>query len=191
MNETRERSRNGVIQRECPEGVRTFRIQGMRCKNCDLPFTTEVEVNVPVERWFVSMTSISCPSCGSRDLYLGMGLSMSEDRARRLVGGSIEERHADWLRNGESGLSSRYVADRMMGREGDPAHPNDYADLKKIILLLDRIPEWAPRMKELSGLPGWRRISEEWEDIVAAVLTADPEARNPSAAAAVLDGIYR
>jgi len=191
MNETREYTRKGMIHREYPDGVRTFQIQGLRCKSCDLPFTTEVEVNVPVELWFASMTSRSCPDCGSRDLHLGMGLSLSEDRARRPSGGSIEERLADWYRNGERGLSSQYVADRMMGREADPAHPCDYADLKRVILLLDRIPEWAPRMKELSDLPGWRRISEEWDLIVEAVIAADPEARNPVAAAAVLDGIYR
>lgn len=181
----------GKIYREYPDGVRSFQITGMRCQECDHPFTAEMEVDVPVDRWVSSMKSITCPECGSGKLYMGMGLSLSEDRTRRRAGGTVEERLGDWLHNGERGLSSEYVAHHMSGVETRPSHPHDYDDLRRVILLIDRIPEWAPRMKELSGVPGWEKIAARWDDIVTAVITADPEAKNPVGANDVLTGIYR
>jgi len=191
MKEPREFMQDGKIHREYPDGVRTFQITGMRCQECDLPFTAEMEVNVPVERWASSLKSITCPQCGSEKLYMGMGLTLSEDRERRREKGTIEERLEDWLHNGERGLSSEYVAHHMSGTDVHPSHPHDYDDLRRVILLVDRIPEWAPRMKELANVPGWEKIATRWDEIVEAVINADPEAKNPVGATDVLSGIYR
>lgn len=197
MNEPREITKRlpgmdpDKIYREHPDGVRTFQRTGMRCQNCSQPFIAEMEVNVPVERWVESMKAITCPECGSDKLYMGMGLSLSEDRERRREGGSVEERLGDWLHNGERGLSSEYVAHHMSGVEVPPSYPHDYDDLRRVILLLDRIPEWVPRMHELADTKGWEGIAPKWAEIVAAVLKADPEAKHPKSAEDLLSGIYR
>lgn len=183
--------KDGKIYKEYPEGVRVYQMTGMRCQDCQTPFNAEVEVDIPVERWVSSMGAVRCPDCGSNSLFMGMGLSLSEDRARRRDGGTIEERLGDWLDNGERGLSSEYVAHYMSGVEARHAYPHDYDDLRRVILLIDRIPEWSSRMQELSEVKGWERIAPQWEAIVAAVLEADPEAKNPTAAADILTGIYQ
>lgn len=183
--------KDGKIHREYPDGVRTYQMTGLRCQDCHTPFTAEIEVDVPVDRWVASMQSVKCPECGSNSLFMGMGLSLSEDRARRRRGGTIEERLGDWLQNGERGLSSEYVAHFMSGAEAHIAYPHDYDDLRRVILLIDRIPEWAPRMQELSDVKGWERIAPKWEAIVTAVIEADPEAKNPTGAAEILSGIYQ
>ena len=191
MSKPREFTKDGKIHREYPGGIRTFQMTGLRCQDCDTPFTAEVEVNVPVERWVASMTAVSCASCGSGKHFMGMGFSLSEDRSRRRVGGGPEERLGDWLHNGERGLSSEYVAHHMSGQEADLAYPHDYDDLRRVILLIDRIPEWAPRMQELSAVEGWEKIATRWDEIVKAVLDADPEAKKPTGAAHILTGIYK
>ena len=191
MKKPREYIEDGKIRREYPDGVRTYQMTGFRCQPCDHPFTAEMEVNVPVERWVSSMRSVTCPECGSGELYMGMGLSLSEDRARRISRGTVEERLADWLQNGERGLSSEYVAHHMSGTDAAVSYPHDYDDLRRVILLLDRIPEWEPRMKELAETDGWQAIAPRWTEIVTAVLAADPEARRPTDAADILTGIYR
>ena len=179
------------IQKSFPDGVRTYQITGMRCRTCDTPFKSEIEVEVPIERYVASMRSVRCPSCQGNDLLMGMGLTLSEDRAMRMEGGSIQERVDDWLRNGETGLSSEYVVAHMMGTQAPSSHPHDYDDLRRVILLLDRIPEWSDRMAELGSVTGWAGIGPRWAEIVTAVLAADPEARSPTEAAAMLQGIYR
>ncbi len=191
MTKPREFTRDGKIHREYPDGVRTYQMTGMRCQDCQTPFTAEIEVDVPVERWVASMGAVRCPNCSSNSLFMGMGLTLSEDRARRRDGGTIEERLGDWLHNGERGLSSEYVAHFMSGVEARHAYPHDYDDLRRVILLIDRIPEWSSRMQELSEVKGWERIAPQWETIVAAVLEADPEAKHPTAAADILTGIYQ
>ena len=178
------------IQKSFPDGVRTYQITGMRCRTCDTPFKSEIEVEVPIERYVASMRSVRCPSCQGNDLLMGMGLTLSEDRAMRMKGGSIQERVDDWLRNGETGLSSEYVVAHMTGTQAPSSHPHDYDDLRRVILLLDRIPEWSDRMAELGSVTGWAGIGPRWTEIVTAVLAADPEARSPTEAAAMLQGIY-
>ena len=178
------------IQKSFPDGVRTYQITGMRCRACDKPFKSELEVDVPIERYVASMRSVRCPSCHGNDLLMGMGLTLSEDRAMRMEGGTVQERVEDWLKNGETGLSSEYVVAHMTGTPATPSHPHDYDDLRRVILLLDRIPEWSDRMVELGAVPGWAGIGPRWKEIVTAVLAADPEACSPTEAADLLQGIY-
>lgn len=59
----------------------------------------------------------------------------------------------EWLRTGERGLSSEAIAEQMSGLPvgqgyGFSNHPSDPADLRRCRLLLDRVPEWQPRMSE-------------------------------------------
>ena len=183
-----------IRHEETPHGVRSYQKQGMRCGACDTPFKAETEVNVPIDRYVASMMAITCPTCGASaknsNMLLGMGLSLPEDRALRIASGSLSDRVSDWHANGETGLSSEYVASYMTGEITNPAHPHDYDDLRRVILLLDRIPEWTSRMAELAEVPGWYGIATRWQEIVDAVITADPEALKPTSASHVLEGIY-
>lgn len=169
----------------------TYQRTGMRCGKCDTPFIEDMEVNIPLDRYAKQMQSISCPSCGSKKLFLGMGLSLTEDRQRRIAGGSIPARLDDWNDNGETGMSSSYVAAFM--QDGNPkqvSHPHDYDDLRRVLLLLDRIPEWNERMHELSEIPGWANIASRWNEIREAVAAADPELRRPTQAEGLLAEVF-
>ena len=170
-----------------------FQKTGMRCQSCDTPFSVEMEVCVPVNIYVKQMKAVRCPRCGSDKLYLGMNLGLSEDRAIRLQQGTILERLQDWDENGESGASSRYLAYCLSGLEWlrtDPAYPHDYDDLRRVILLVDRVPEFQTKMDRMVGEKGWEKIAAQWEEIVDAVLKADPEARSPKSAQNVLSEIY-
>lgn len=78
---------------------------------------------------------------------------------------TLEDRSRAWYMDGEVGMSSLAIWHHMSGR-GVPAdgwrHPIDLADLNRCLLLLDLIPEWAPRMSEMA------QYSVEWAGLVAA-----------------------
>lgn len=76
-----------------------------------------------------------------------------------------------WLQSGDTGLSSKTIVAVM---EGNPAlgaalmgrygycHPLDPSDLGRCFRLLEAIPEYRPRMKEM------RVVSQVWHDLVDA-----------------------
>lgn len=69
---------------------------------------------------------------------------------------SIERRAFEWLLGGDTGISSETLAAHMLGVEkagpfGKQA-PSDAADRARCIRLLQRIPEWVPRLNELKAL---------------------------------------
>ncbi len=165
---------------------------GMRCKKCRTPFITDTLVNVAIDVWAAHMQSIRCPECGSKELYLGMGLSLTEDREMRSQDPSIQKRINDWLENGEVGQSSKAVL-RFFQSEGaiEPkAYPHDYSDLRRVILLLDRFPELASDMHQLGSFKGWEPFVRDWNGLVKTILEADPEALSPKSAEDFLKGIF-
>jgi DNA-directed RNA polymerase subunit RPC12/RpoP len=166
-----------------------FQVMGYRCQSCDRPFKASIQVEVSLDQWVKNAGAVRCPHCGSNKLYLGMGLSLSEDRALR-KGVTLDQRIKDWRENGETGLSSEAVLDYMVGNHAPTSHPHDYADLRRVILLLDRFPEWSSRMGELAGIDGWKGIAGQWDELVRRVLAADPEAKSPQDARDFLEGIY-
>lgn len=173
--------------------VMKYQKTGMRCQTCNTPFTIDQQVEIPVDQYVKQMMETKCPQCGSQELYMGMGLRLSEDRKMRMVGGTLEERLIDWYENGETGLSSSFLAYRLSGMEifkTHPAHPHDYDDLRRVILLIDRIPEFNETIIEMQNEPGWAKIATRWGEIIEAVLKADPEAISPKDAAGVLKDIY-
>lgn len=69
---------------------------------------------------------------------------------------SIHERAFEWLLSGDTGISSETLCAYMLGIEkkgpfGNQA-PSDAADRGRCIRLLQRIPEWVPRLDELKAL---------------------------------------
>lgn len=174
--------------------VHTYQKTGFRCLCCNHPFTAELEVDVDIRIYVKNMSAIRCPECNCKKIGMGLGLSISEDRAMRLQGGTLVERIEDWISNGETGASSLYVAKRLSDpyrKDLKSSYPHDYDDLRRVILLIDRIPEWASKMDSLKDEDGWEKIAAQWNEIVAAVLAADPEAIKPTAAAPLLETVFK
>jgi hypothetical protein len=67
-----------------------------------------------------------------------------------------------------TGLSSRQIVATMHGVAGQGHHPADPSDLGRCIRLLEIMPEWKPRMKEM-GLVSleWRVLAEHWDELEA------------------------
>lgn len=80
---------------------------------------------------------------------------------------SLEQRAQNWIVNGRVGSSSRTIWAHMMGAtESRKSYPHDPDDLNRCLLLLDLIPEWAPRMAEMAQHgPQWKGLAERWDEI--------------------------
>jgi len=183
------------ITKVCERGeVRSFQKTGFRCLCCNHPFTAELEVDIDIRLYVKNMSAIRCPECNCKKIGMGLGLSISEDRSMRLQGGTLVERIEDWITNGETGASSLYVAKRLSDpyrKDLKSSYPHDYDDLRRVILLIDRIPEWSSKMDGLKNEEGWEKIATQWNEIVAAVLEADPEAISPKTAAPLLETVFK
>lgn len=75
----------------------------------------------------------------------------------------------DWLANGETGISSRAIAYKMLGvrstKEWD-SHPKDPDDFRRCLLLVDRVPgirKKIGKMRRVSRF--WRELIDHWDDI--------------------------
>jgi hypothetical protein len=79
-------------------------------------------------------------------------------------GSSLDEKVLDWLINGETGVSSKTMAEVMTGRPclkgWHRDHPYDPDDFSRCYKLLKMIPE----LKAL--LPKMRSVSEAWSNLV-------------------------
>ncbi|EKC7895920.1 hypothetical protein L4Q08_005472 [Pseudomonas aeruginosa] len=85
------------------------------------------------------------------------------------AGSTIEQRATKWLRDGQVGASSRAIHDHMLGltpKRGYYDHPHDPDDLNRCLLLLDLIPEWKPRMREMAQhSTEWAALASSWEKL--------------------------
>ena len=80
-----------------------------------------------------------------------------------------------WLANGERGMSSEAIAERMTGVPVGrppwpdyPRHPRDPDDLRRCRLLLEVVPEWEARLGEMADVsPEWAGLVERWAEVCA------------------------
>ncbi len=160
-----------------------------RCLDCDQPFKLHFAEPIPANDALVKLLNGHCPLCDSQRIEMGMNLGLTEDRAMRR-GVTLDQRIADWINNGDVGLASRAIVDYMtLGEE--PAHaPKGYESLRRVALLIDRIPEWADRMGELARFPAWRLIGEEWKTLIENITSLDREMRDPPELKEALDQIF-
>lgn len=97
------------------------------------------------------------------------GCPLGYDVSMPGAGSTIEQRATKWLRDGQVGASSRSIHDHMLGltpKRGYFDHPHDPDDMNRCLLLLDLIPEWAPRMGEMAQHSHqWADRAAEWEPI--------------------------
>ena len=79
----------------------------------------------------------------------------------------IEQKHKDWFRGTDTGISSNTIFGVMTGTliawTGYPADPDDFS---RCYRLLARFPEWRPRIHEVSEeFPNWERLVNNWENL--------------------------
>lgn len=80
---------------------------------------------------------------------------------------TIEHRALEWMMSDDTGSSSEAISAHMLGLETEYAsYPSDPAELGRCLRLLELIPEWKPRIKEMAIYgPGWAGQVEVWEDL--------------------------
>lgn len=77
--------------------------------------------------------------------------------------GGLSEAAQQWLLRGERGMSSDCIFEMLSeGKVDEIAYPHDPADLRRCRLLLEQVPEFAPRIGEMAS------VSKEWAGLVSA-----------------------
>lgn len=73
----------------------------------------------------------------------------------------------EWLANGETGLSSRTIAFKMIGITDSDTHgscPSDPSDFKRCLKLINRIPEIRARLNEMRPISKhWNALIDNWD----------------------------
>lgn len=80
---------------------------------------------------------------------------------------NVESRAAWWFINGERGNSSEFMWSVFTGTsKKDVCYPHDPADFNRCYKLLQAIPEWKTRLKELKryGLQ-WSNLVDNWDKL--------------------------
>ena len=83
-----------------------------------------------------------------------------------------EQRAIQWMMGGDTGISSKAIWGVMMGtppiiwwEQSPPLDPDDFGRCYRLLAL---IPNWRPRLAEVSALfPQWQRIVDHWADLEA------------------------
>lgn len=100
--------------------------------------------------------------------YLYIGFSAAE-KAIDISHFDLTKRANLWILKGRVGLSSSCIWGHMTGTicEGNNSHyPRDIGDFNRCLLLLEAVPEWNPRMSEMSAHgPVWAALAEQWNNL--------------------------
>jgi len=82
---------------------------------------------------------------------------------------TVEERAARWIVDGRVGMSSKAIWAHMTGASmAKTRPPADPDDVNRCLLLLDLIPEWAPRMGEMVIHGGeWAQLAPIWPELAS------------------------
>lgn len=84
---------------------------------------------------------------------------------------------AEWFLSDDTGMSSKTIAAFMCGADLSKCYwvgaPSDPSDLGRCLRLLERFPEWKPRMPEMASVnKQWAKIIPYW-DAAAALMAAE------------------
>lgn len=81
----------------------------------------------------------------------------------------IMARANEWILGDDTGRSSITIWARMMGSaapSGRSSPPLDSSDFGRCLRLLDKIPEWRPRLGEMSHQgPAWAALISHWDEL--------------------------
>jgi len=77
------------------------------------------------------------------------------------------ERAQWWMKYGETGLSSKTMWYHFMNcADFAIDYPHDPSDFGRCYKLLEAVPEWKSRIKELASLsPVWKKLVENWDKL--------------------------
>lgn len=71
-----------------------------------------------------------------------------------------------WMAGNDTGMSSKAIALHMTTGDCDGSYPFDPADLGRCLRLLERFPDWKPRIVEMSVYGAvWSAYTERWSEI--------------------------
>jgi hypothetical protein len=70
-----------------------------------------------------------------------------------------------WLLSNDTGSSSKTMCRFFLLGEARGSTPSDWDDFGRCYRLLERIPEWRPRVQELQVIPGWEILAQNWVEI--------------------------
>lgn len=98
---------------------------------------------------------------------------VTEARRKGLSAGTkVSPAAAQWLENGDFGLSSYAIFHKMTGAVPPRAprettnHPHDPSDLRRCLLLLEAVPEFEPRLGEMREVSDvWARLVDSWSEL--------------------------
>lgn len=86
---------------------------------------------------------------------------------------SLFDRAITWIARGDRGLPSSAIWHHMMEVPYDGGaerrhYPNRLDDFTRCVLLLDLIPEWRERLREMRAYsPGWAGLIARWPELEA------------------------
>lgn len=79
---------------------------------------------------------------------------------------SIESRLLGWLQSGDTGSSSKAIANYMQGRSSSGDFPWDGGDFGRCHRMLLMFPEWRARLPEMGDkYPGWAPLVKIWSEL--------------------------
>lgn len=88
----------------------------------------------------------------------------------------------NWLACGQRGISSDAIVQHLTGIQAARwagSHPHDPSDLGRCRLLLEQVPELAPRIGETAVVsPAWRVLVEHWDDLCSLMDEEAPQWRD-------------
>ena len=79
----------------------------------------------------------------------------------------IADRAIAWITSQDTGTSSKAIWSHMMGcAPSNLSHPYDPSDLGRCLRLLEKVPEWKPRISEMAKYsPGWAGLAKQWDSL--------------------------
>ncbi len=143
-----------------PEAIASFAQMGVKehiaKMQKDMP-------NLQIEPTSITMTIKADPQVPG-----GIAISASGWPLKAVKAASdLEKRKAEWWRSGDTGISSETIMALFSGTERDrPDTPSDPSDFGRCYRLLERIPEFRPRLQEVADkYPNWQPLVDNWEEL--------------------------
>lgn len=94
-----------------------------------------------------------------------------KEQAQEARNAGLSAQAARWLISGERGSSSETIFSTLTGYQGIKnfnSYPHDPDDMRRCRLLLEQVPEFAPRILEMAAVNlQWSRLVNRWDEICA------------------------
>lgn len=109
----------------------------------------------------------------------------------------IPENLNNWLASGNRGISSEAIASYLTGINFVSGHwfsnhPHDPSDFKRCMDLLEAVPEFRPRLKEMAEVsPIWAELVENWDELEKLYKEEAPTGKAPKLYDRMQEIIYR